>query len=159
MQPILTFTESLFTGWTTPPATVAGVFLLLFLVACWAVCLASVFLKVDKPRLFVVMLSVGMALLVGLLLAGLCHGYFPDLAVEFTPWGLLFFCTLGSSLVFSVPLLQSFWSITYARSLASLSVGVAIFLVAMFAVQTAMKPGKGLSARPNIPIFHEPGGR
>ena len=155
MPEILKYIESLFEGWTLSTGGLSLVFLGLFLVSSWSICFVGAFCRVKRTPMYVAMLSVGLAVLVSLILAGLTKGFFPDLANEFTPWGLLIVSFLLTSLVFSVPLVQCFWRTSYPQGFFCLAGGFGLLLLAMVTVQMTLQPVKSMSARPTIPIFSE----
>lgn len=143
-------------GGTLSPGVMVLVFFGIFLAASWSICFVAAFCQVRRTPMYVAMLSVGLAVLVSLIVAGLLRGYFPDLANEFTAWGLLMVSFVLTSLVFSVPLIQYFWQVGYFRGLCCLGGGFGLLLVAMLALQYTMQPVRSLPARPSIPIFASP---
>jgi hypothetical protein len=153
MTEIKTFSDTLFADWSFSSSASGLIFVLLYFTASWLVCVAGAFCKVRETQFYVGLLSVGMGLVVSFLLAGICRFYLPDLASSFTPWGLMIFSMLISALVFSVPLVQCFWQISYPRALMTLAGGYFLFLAVMLAVQVYMQPDVSLPARLKIPIF------
>lgn len=156
MTAILHFTELLFAGWSISITAMVGIFAAVFWVASWSVCFMGAFCQVKRTPMYVAMLSVASAMLVALLLGGLIHGHLPDLANEFTPWGLLILSFVMTSLVFSVPLIQCFWRTSYLQGLSCLAGGFLLILVVLVTVQMTMQPIKSIPARPSVPIFANP---
>ncbi len=156
MNEIRTFSDALFADWSFSSSGSLSIVILLYLGASWLVSFAGAFCKVRETPLYVSLLAVGMGLLVTFLLAGICRYYLPDLAASFTAWGLLLFCSLVSFVIFSVPLLQCFWHISYPRAMLSLAGGFFLFLSVMLVIQMQMKPDVSLPARFKVPLFANP---
>ncbi len=153
MTYILSYVQSLFTGWTLSAGGMASVFLGIFLVASWSIAFVGAFCQVRRTPLYVAMLSVGMGMLMSLLLAGLVHGHLPEIANEFTPWGLLITSFVLTSFVFSIPLVQALWHTSYFQGFCCVAGGYFLIVIVMLAIQMSAQPVKSLPARPTIPIF------
>lgn len=153
MTYILSYVQSLFTGWTLSAGGMISVFFGIFLVASWSIAFVGAFCQVRRTPLYVAMLSVGMGMLMSLLLAGLVHGHLPEIANEFTPWGLLITSFVLTSFVFSIPLVQALWHTSYFQGFCCVAGGYFLIISVMLAIQMSAQPVKSLPARPTIPIF------
>jgi hypothetical protein len=147
------YIESLFSGWTLSVGGVVSIFLAVFLISSWSIAFVGAFCRVRRTPLYVAMLSVGMGMLMSLLLAGLVHGHFPEIANEFTPWGLLIISFVLTSFVFSIPLVQALWHTSYFQGFCCVAGGYFLIICVMLAIQMSAQPVKSLPARPTIPIF------
>lgn len=147
------YMESLFAGWTLSPGGMISVFLGIFLVSSWSIAFVGAFCQVRRTPLYVAMLAVGMGMLMSLLVAGLVHGHLPEIANEFTPWGLLIISFVLTSFVFSIPLVQALWHTSYFQGFCCVAGGYFFLLCVMLAIQMSAQPVKSLPARPTIPIL------
>jgi len=153
MSIIQHYIESLFSGWTLSTGGVVSVFSGIFLISSWSIAFVGAFCQVRRTPMYVAMLAVGMGILMSLLLAGLVHGNFPEIANEFTPWGLLITSFVLTSFVFSIPLVQALWHTSYFQGFCCVAGGYFLIICVMLAVQMSAQPVKSLPARPTIPIF------
>lgn len=150
-----TFMETLFEAWKLDKPGSVVVALAMYFLAGWLITFAAAFCKVREPRYTVGLLSLGMTLILSLVLSGLCRHFFPDLALSFTPGGLLLFSALIGLLVFSVPLLQVFWRTHYFQGAASMIGGLVLFLLLFVAFQMLSHPIDTLPARLAFPLFED----
>lgn len=153
MSALLPYFESLFAGWTLSAGGMVMVFIGMFLVSSWSIAFVGAFCQVQRTPMYVAMLAVGAGMLISLLIAGLVDAHFPEIANEFTPWGLWITMFLLTSCVFSIPLVQALWHTTYFQGFCCVAGGYFLIISVMMAVQMSAQPVKSLPARPTIPIF------
>ena len=129
--------------------------LIAYLLLSWLVCVVAAFCNVKEVQYYVGLISMGITLLASLLLGGLCRNFLPDLASSFTPGGLFFFGAVAGLLVFSAPMIQYFWEISYWHSLACVVGGVVILVGVYFIFQILANPGEITAARFAVPLFQK----